>query len=191
MTRSLRLTSALPALLLGFAVAGCSFIEETLPGLTLSDSNVIGIMDSLGKSEIDAAQLAQQKAASPKVRAFAARVLKEHGELNDLNKHLADELSIEAQPPRLASELRKDHEDSMRTLRAISGPAFDHAYVAHEIEQHVRAYNFMQAAADTESTPQLRQELVRTGPDLLSHISAARALARHLGDEPLQAVAVR
>ena len=189
MTRISEVNSALSALLLGAAVAGCAFIEERLPGLTLSDSNVMGVVESLDKGEIDAAQLAEQKAASPKVRAFAARVLKEHRELGDLNKHLADELSIEARPPRLASELQTTHEEAMRKLRAISGPDFDRAYVAHEIEQHVRAFNFMQAAGDAESTLQLRQELVRTGPDLLSHISAARALARHLGDESPQVVA--
>jgi hypothetical protein len=33
--------------------------------------------------------------------------------------------------------------------------------------------------------------LVRTGPDLLSHISAARALERHLGSEQRQAIASR
>ena len=41
-----------------------------------------------------------------------------------------------------------------------------------------------------EGTRLLKQELVRTGPDLLSHLSAARALERHLGPEP-EAVAAR
>ena len=62
--------------------------------------------------------------------------------------------------------------------------------MAYDIKQHVMALNFVEAAAETEGNPLLKQELVRTGPDLLSHISAARALERHLGPEP-EVVAVR
>ena len=191
MTRIPRMIVVLTAASLGAAIAACSFIEETLPGATLSDSNVVSVLDSLGRGEIEAAQLARQKAATPEVRAFAARVLKEHRDLDDANRHLAAELSVEPKAPLLSSEFAEDHKDAMRTLRAASGPAFDRAYVTHEIQQHVRAFNFMQAAAEMEGTPELKQELVRMGPDLLSHISAARALARHLGAESPKAVASR
>jgi predicted outer membrane protein len=79
----------------------------------------------------------------------------------------------------------------MQALRTTSGPAFDRAYVEHEINQHIMAFNFIEAAAETEGNPILKQELIRTGPDLLSHISAARALERHLGPEPQRAFAAR
>jgi predicted outer membrane protein len=77
--------------------------------------------------------------------------------------------------------MKEAHDDAMQELRAKTGPSFDRAYVRHEIQQHVRAFNFLEAAASSESNVTLRQELIRTGPDLLSHISAARALERHLG----------
>jgi putative membrane protein len=191
MTRMHRVFVISTTVVLGGVVAACSLIEETLPGVTLSDSNVMSVLDGLGKAEIDAARLAQQKAATPEVRAFAGRVLKEHRELDEANRNLAAELSVEPKTPLVASQFAAAHEDGMRTLRAASGPAFDRAYVTHEIQQHVRAFNFVQAAAETEGTPELRQELVRTGPDLLSHISAARALSRHLGVDPPKAVASR
>lgn len=177
--------------ILAAGIAACSLMEETLPGILLSDSNVISVLASLDRAEIDTAQLAQHKAAAPEVKAFAARVLKEHRELEDANGHVAVQLSVGPQAPLLASEVAESHEEAMRTLRAASGPAFDRAYVVHEIQQHVRAFNFLQAAAETEATPELKQQLVRTGPDLLSHISAARALSRHLGVETPQAVASR
>jgi putative membrane protein len=191
MMRMANMIAVLTAVALGAAVAACSLIEETLPGATLSDSNVMSVLDSFGDGEIDAAQLAQQKAVTPEVRAFAARVLKEHRELNDANRHLAAELSVKPEAPALASHVAKAHKDAMRTLLAASGPAFDRAYVNHEIQQHVRVFAFLQAAAETETTAELKQELVRTGPDLLSHISAARALARQLGADSPKAVASR
>jgi putative membrane protein len=172
-------------------LASCSLLQETMPGITLSDANVMGVLKSLGQGEIDAAQLAQEKAAAPEVKAFAARVLKEHQELDRANGRLAEDLSLEPQPSQLVSQLRQSHEDAMRVLRATAGPAFDRAYVDHEIRQHVRALYFVEAAADSEATPRLKQELVRAGPDLLSHISAARALERRLTGEPPYVAAAR
>ena len=172
-------------------VAGCSFLQETMPGVTLSDANVMSVLQSLDQSEIDMAQLAQEKTSDPWVKAFASRVLNEHRGLTQANGRLAEELSLEPQSSLLASQLRQAHENEMRTLRAATGAAFDRAYVEYEIRQHVRALGFVEAAADSEGTPQLKQELIRTGPDLLSHISAARALERHLGSEPPHAVAFR
>jgi putative membrane protein len=171
--------------------AGCSLLQETLPGVTLSDSNVMSVLDSLDASEIDAAEMARHKAVSPEVQAFAGRVLNEHRQLDEADARLAETLGLQPQGSLLASQLREAHQAAMQALRGTSGPAFDRAYVAYEISRHVRALNFVEAAADTETTPELKQQLVRIGPDLLSHISAARALERHLGTEPPKAVAVR
>ena len=168
----------------------CAFFQHTLPGLTLSNADIVGMMERLNDGAIDAAQLAQEKASDPEVKAFAGRVLNEHRGLAEGNGRLAAQLSFQPQPPALATNWKRTHEQAMRELRTLSGPAFDQAYVRHEIQQHVQAFNFFEAAAKSETTMALKQELVRTGPDLLSHISAARALERHLGsDQP--AVALR
>ena len=141
--------------------------------------------------EIDAAKLAQERASTREVQAFAGRVLNEHRELAQANGRLATELSLQGEPSALASQLTHNHEEAMRKLRALSGPAFDRAYVENEIQQHVWAFNFLETAAEEEGNISLKQELVRTGPDLLSHISAARALERHLGSDHQETVAVR
>jgi putative membrane protein len=172
-------------------LAGCSLLQETQPSVTLSDANVMSVLQTLGEAEIDAAELAQQKATAPEVHAFADRVLNEHRGFAQANERLAEQLSLEPQPSVLTSQLRLAQEEQMRHLRETTGPAFDRAYIDHEIRQHVRAFLFIEAAADSEGTPQLQQELIRAGPDLLSHISAARALQRRLGTEPLHAVASR
>jgi len=183
------LTCVVVALFLGPVFSGCAFFQQLLPGLTMSDTNVVSVLDSIDEGEIDAAQVAQKQASDPEVQAFAGRLLNEHRQLAEANGRLATKLSLEPDPPSLASHLKQAHEKAMRDLRAMSGAAFDRAYVQYEIQQHVQAFNFLEAAAESESNLTLKQELVRTGPDLLSHISAARALERHLGPEPLQAIA--
>ena len=170
---------------------GCALFQQLLPGITLSDSNVISVLDRLDEGEIDAAQLAQTKASDPAVQAFAGRVIQEHRELSEANGRLARQLTLQPEPSALASQLQQAHEQAMRQLRGLSGPAFDRVYVKHEIRQHVWAFNFLETTAESEGNLPLKQELVRTGPDLLSHISAARALERHLGSDQRESVASR
>ena len=191
MTRIENLALVIVATFVGPAFVGCAFFQQLLPGLTMSDANVVSVLDSIDEGQMDAAQLAQKQASDPEVQAFAGRVLNEHRQLAETNGRLAMQLSLEPDPPSLASHLKQAHEKAMRDLRVMSGEAFDRAYVQYEIQQHVRAFNILEAAAESEDNVTLKQELVRTGPDLLSHISAARALERHLGSEQQQAIAPR
>src|SRR5689334_7932906 len=134
-------------------VAGCTLLQETVPGATLSDANVMTVLNSLGQGEIEAAKLAQEKATTSDVKAFAARVLNEHRELEQANGRLTEQLALEPQPSLLTSQLEQAHEDGMERLRATTGMAFDRAYVDFEIRQHVRAFRFIEAAAESEATP--------------------------------------
>jgi putative membrane protein len=184
-------TVLLVATIMSLLLEGCAWFQQTLPGVTLSDANVLSVLDSLSEGEIAAARLAQEKASAPEVQAFAGRVLNEHRQLIEATGRLATQLGVAPRPPALVSHLNDTHEEAMRALRTTSGPAFDRAYVEYEIQHHVTAFNFVEAAAQAESDPVLRQDLTRTGPDLLSHISAARALERHLGVEPRPVIAAR
>ncbi len=190
MIRIKNLTFVVMATFVDPVFVGCAFFQQLLPGLTMSDANVVSVLDSIDEGEMDAAQLAQEQASDPRVQAFAGRVLNEHRQLTEANGRLATQLSLQPDPPSLTSQLKQAHEQAMRDLRVMSGTAFDRAYVQYEIQQHVRAFNILEAAAESEDNVTLKQELVRTGPNLLSHISAARALERHLGSEQ-QAIASR
>ena len=189
------MTRITPIRFMGAAVivlsTGCALVQEIFPGLSLSDSNVVSMLESLDNAEIDAARLAQDKAADPQVKAFAGRVLNEHRQLAESSERLASQLSLQPDHPGLSSQLANTHEDAMRKLRSLSGPSFDRAYLEHELKAHLWAFNFLETAAANEGTPQLKQELVRTGPDLLSHISAAKALQRRLDRELPETVATR
>ena len=179
------------ATLAGSCFFACASFQRVVPGLTLSDPNIVSVLDRLDENEIAAARLALAKASSPEVQAFAGRILNEHRESADASAQLATELLLQPKPPALASDLKESHDEAMRELSTKSGAAFDRAYLRYEIQQHIRAFTLLEAAAESETNATLKQELVRTGPDLLSHISAARALERHLGLEPQSAIALR
>jgi predicted outer membrane protein len=59
-------------------LSGCSLFQSAMPGASLSDANVLAMLDIINLSEIDSADLAIQKASSEEVKMFASRMLKEH-----------------------------------------------------------------------------------------------------------------
>ncbi len=191
MTHGSVLSVLIAATVAASAWESCALFQQRIPGLTMSDANLVSVLDSIDQSEIEAARLALDKASAPDVRAFAGRILNEHRAFAEANTRLATELSLQPAPPALASDLKQAHLNALQTLRAKSGADFDRAYVQYEIQQHVQAFNFLEAAAESQTNAALKQELIRTGPDLLSHISAARALDRHLGSAPPNTVASR
>lgn len=159
---------------------GCALMQQALPGLAMTDAEMVGVLNSISEGEAEAANLARRTSTTSDVQAFAGRVLNEHRQLTEQNKRLARQLGITPREPALASQLKANHREAMHDLEGKLGSDFDQAYLEYAITRHVQAFGLLEAAAASEATLPLQQELIRTGPDLLSHISAARALERRL-----------
>src|SRR5262245_29988554 len=94
---------AIVATLASPVFVSCAFFQQTLPGITMSNANIVSILNRIDEDEIDAARLAQEKASAPEVRAFAGRVLYEHRALAEGNRRLAAQLTLQPKPPALAT----------------------------------------------------------------------------------------
>jgi putative membrane protein len=168
------------AILAGAILSGCSLFQWAMPGATLSDANVLAMLDTINLSEIDAADLAKQKASSEEVRSFASRMLNEHTTMMQKSRQLAQRINVQPDTPALASTAGKTHQETMEELRKASGPDFDHAYLKYQIKMHEQAIDLVQDTAGSVDDLRLQQYLRQARPDLDSHLSAARAIERHL-----------
>jgi putative membrane protein len=167
--------------MVGAAVlSGCSLFQWAMPGVTLSDANVLAMLDTINIDEIDAAKLAQQKAFSEKVRTFAARMLNDHKTMMLDTRQLAQRIHVKPERPALASTTGKTHQKTMGQLRMLSGRAFDQAYLKYQITTHEQAIDLVQDIADSVDNSVLQQHLIKTRPDLENHLSKARALERQV-----------
>jgi putative membrane protein len=168
------------AIVAGAVLSGCSWFQWAMPGATLSDANVLAMLDTINLSEIDAAALAKEKAASEEVRAFASRMLNEHTMMMQETRQLAQRINVKSDTPALASTVGKTHQETMEELRKTSGPDFDHAYLKYQIKMHEQAIDLIQDTASSVENSRLQQHLRQARPDLESHLSAARAIERQL-----------
>lgn len=148
--------------------------------MTLSDTNIVAVLNAIDESQIDGAQLAQYKATTADLRAFASRVVQEHKAMRSQTELLSQQTNLLPENPRLVTALRESHHEMMSKLRSKGGTAFDRAYIEQEIQLHVRAIQFLQDTMEWATDSALHQQLIRTGPELKSHLSGALAIERRL-----------
>lgn len=176
---STRVRHSVCMLLGGSLLCSCAFTERVMP-LTMSHGNVVAVLNTIDQTEAEAGELGKQKGASPNVRSFASRLAHEHRTSIVDRQHLAEKINIQPKKPSLASALEDMQEESKRLLEQKSGRDFDEAYIQEQISIHQQMVGLIQDAEDSMDDPALRQHLRYIRPDLLSHLSAARAVDRQL-----------
>jgi putative membrane protein len=151
--------------------------------LTMSHGNVVAVLNTIDETEAEAGELGKQKGTSPNVRSFASRLVHEHRTSIVDRQHLAEKIDVQPKKPALASALEGMQEESKRLLEKKSGRDFDEAYIQQQISIHQQMVGLIQDTEDSMDDPALRQHLRYIRPDLLSHLSAARAVDRQLSTQ--------
>jgi putative membrane protein len=164
----------------GVILYGCSLFQWAMLGATLSDANVLAMLDIINLSEIDSADLAKEKASSEEVRTFASRLLTEHTAMMQETRQLAQQINVDPQMPVLASIVGTRHQETMEELRSMSGADFDQTYLKYQIKMHEQAIDLVQHTADSVHNRRLHHHLKGARQDLLTHLSTASAIERHV-----------
>src|SRR4051812_9684826 len=84
-----------------------------------------------GLAEVQLGQLALQKASSPQVKGFAQRMVTDHTQANQDLMQLAKSENLT-----LPTQLDPKHKSEMERLSALSGNAFDAAYMQQMVQDH-------------------------------------------------------
>jgi putative membrane protein len=174
------LLTTILAIVSGALLSGCSFFQWAMPTSTLSDSNVLAMLNTINLSEIDAATLAKQKASSEDSRIFANRMLDDHTTMLQEAQQLAQRTDIVPQPPALASTAAKTHQATMEKLRTLSGRDFDRAYLKYQIKMHEQAIDLLGDTTRSVDNTQLHAYLQDTRANLNEHLFEAKARERQL-----------
>ncbi|SSW72622.1 DUF4142 domain-containing protein [Achromobacter veterisilvae] len=153
-------------------------------GLAEADARFLQAAAGSGTFEVEAAELAQQRAESSKVKAYAAKVREQHRAMNGDLKALAlrKQVTLPDQPG--APDRR-----TLEELRNRTGADFDLVYVEKAaVDAHVMANRLYETAARQSEDPEVRDFAVRSLPGVAEHLAMGRALQR---DAPAPAGADR
>lgn len=163
-----------------------AFAESPSPQLrplehrALDDATIVAIFDAANTADIETGQLAAERGAAREVREFGAMLVRDHTQVRQMGRDLAKKLGVTPKPP-ADDKAARDHAAAMARLRALSGPAFDRAFLQHEAAFH-------QAVIDAVTTTllpaiqnaELKALVQKVAPAFEGHMHAARQLEKNL-----------
>jgi putative membrane protein len=125
-----------------------------------------------GLAEVQMGQLALQKAASPQVKQFAQRMVTDHTQAN------RDLMSLsKSENLNLPKQMDAQHKHEMDRLSAMSGNAFDTAYMQHMVQDHRETVADFQKQAQSGSDPALKAFAQKYLPIIQQHLQMAETSA--------------
>jgi putative membrane protein len=128
-----------------------------------------------GMAEVELGKLAGSKAQDDAVRAFARRMVEDHGKANNQLAAIAKDAN-----GAVPTELDQEHKDVRKSLDGLSGAGFDRAYIDAQVKDHQTAAQLFAAEVDGGYNAELKSFAGATLPTIHEHLAMARELQMKL-----------
>ena len=129
-----------------------------------------------GIAEVDAGQIAQDKANSQALKDFGARMVQDHGSVNDKLNALAVSKNVTLPTSESVGEMATEAK-----LKVLSGDTFDKSYIKDQIKAHQQAVGLFKKEAASGRDPDVKAFAASTLPELQMHLKAIKAIAADAG----------
>jgi putative membrane protein len=103
---------------------------------SINDAQIAHIAYTAGVIDVAAGRQALEKSQDKAVRGFAEEMVRDHTAVNDQALALVKKLGVTPQDNPTSQALNRDAAAKLKATAALSGAAFDKAYLANEIAFH-------------------------------------------------------
>lgn len=124
-------------------------------------------------AEIQLGQLTLQKSNNDQVKQFAQHMIDDHTKLNDQMKPVAQQLGVD-----VPNQISKKDRKVMAKLQALSGPAYDQAYIQDMVKDHKADLSDFQMEASSGSDPTVKDAAAQSSKLIAQHLQMAQQLAK-------------
>ncbi len=160
-----------PRLLLCAGVAALGFMAASAASAR-SDADFMKQAAQNGAAEIEASQLALQKARNPEVKAFAEKMVADHTKTSEELKQLAASKNV-----KLPEGPSMKQKAELKMVSAGDDAKFDERYAkAFGVKAHQETIKLFQEAAAKATDADVKAFAQKTLPALNHHLEMARAL---------------
>lgn len=151
------------------ALAGTARADEKQPA---NDREFVVHAANGGHAEVKLGELAEKRAANPKVKEFAARMIKDHTAANK-------KLVAAAKNQRVAVVAGFDRESRkmFMELSKLQGEAFDREYMKMMVDDHEKDVAMVEEFAKKATDPEIKKFCEDTLPTLREHLKMAKEVS--------------
>ena len=166
-----------------FILGGLAIVTPaTLFAQQPNDAQIAAIVVTANQVDIDAGKLAESKATDPQVKAFGSQMVTDHTGVNKQATELVMKLGVKPEDNATAQSLKSGGADNVKALSALSGAAFDKAYVDHEVAYHQQVLDAVdRMLIPNAKNADLKALLVKVRPAFVAHLEHPRHLQSSLG----------
>ena len=151
-------------------------VTNTKAAVTDEDKKFLATALQGGTNEIKLSELAENKATSPEVRAFAHKMVVEHKALAMKMKPFADAWKIE-----MPNDPDADHHAEWMKLNDLSGPDFDKEYMNAMIKDHHQALDLFQDEVVHTTDAKFKRTVMQGKSVVAAHTHMADDLGKKVG----------
>jgi putative membrane protein len=176
MLKSLALTITLVA----FAAFGTVYAQTptTAPPTDAQIAMIAVVADSV---DIDAGNMAAKKTKNKMVREFAKTMVRDHTAVNAQATALAKKLGVIPEESDTSKSLKSGGDKTMAQLMALTGAAFDKAYIDNEVSYHEAVLGVLdKTLIPNTRNAELKSLLESARPIFVTHLEHAKKLQASL-----------
>jgi putative membrane protein len=147
-----------------------------------TDPEIAHIAVTANAIDIEAGELAKQKATNAEVKKFAETMITDHTGVNQQASALAQKLNVTPMDNATSQSLKAQADAAKAELGGKSGADFDRAYIANEVTYHQAVLNALdQALIPNAQNGELKALLEKVRPAIDAHLHMAQQLQAKLG----------
>jgi len=161
--------------------AGATTAAAPAAAPTLTDANIVFILDQANAADSARGHLATTKGTSADVRSFGRLMVAEHHMLRQQGQQLAKKLNVTPQAP-ANDQSEAQAKMQLDSLNAMpKGKAWDKAYIDYEVNAHQQVLDTANKAHDAAQNPELKDLISKAAPVIQKHLDRAKQIQQKLG----------
>jgi putative membrane protein len=130
-----------------------------------------------GIAEVDAGNLAQQKANKQALKDFGAMMVKDHSAVNEKLQALAASKNISLPTSASVGDMA-----TKAKLDVLTGDTFDRSYIKSQIKDHRGAIALFKKESSSGQDPDAKAFAIAALPTLRMHLNTIKTIAANEGD---------
>src|SRR3984885_9861776 len=124
-------------------------------------------------AEVQLGQLTLEKSNNDQVKQFAQRMIDDHTKLNEQMKPVAQQLGVT--PP---NQISKGDRKTIAKLQALSGPAYDQAYIQDMVKDHKQDLSDFQMEASSGQDQTVKDAANQGSKVIAQHLQMIEQIAK-------------
>lgn len=150
-------------------------IDDSVTAVGTNEADFMVKAANGGMTEVQAAQVAQQKATNDDVKKFATKMVEDHSKLNDQLKSLAGKLNIT-----IPSAIDGDSKAMIDKLNNTKSVDFNKTFMDMMVDAHDKDVDMFQKASGDVANPDVHNFITSALPTLQSHQQMAKKIQASL-----------